>query len=60
MFSDFIQDFKNVFKGNPLRLIRRYVFLTFYGIIKYLPTPVGDILRAVYLKFFLKKILPRC
>jgi len=56
MLDNFSQDFKNTFDGNPFKLILRYVFLTLYGVLKYLPTPIGDILRAIFLKFFLKKI----
>ncbi len=56
MLDEFNKDFKNVFNGNPLTVLQRYIFLTIYGIFKYLPTPIGDILRAVFLKLFLKKI----
>ena len=56
MLRDILQDYKNVFQGNIFSLIKRYVFLTLYGILKYLPTPFGDILRAMYLKLFLKKL----
>ena len=56
MLKDFLIDYKNVFKGNVLALLKRYVFLTFYGFLKYLPTPIGDVLRTVYLKLFLKKL----
>lgn len=56
MFNDFSQDFKNVFNSNPFYVFNRYFFLTFYGILKYLPTPIGDIVRAIFLKFYLRKI----
>ena len=56
MFNSFSHDYKNVFKGNLFGVIKRYIFLTIYGIFKYLPTPGGDILRALYLKLFLKRI----
>lgn len=56
MIDDFSKDFNNTFDGNPFKLILRYIFLTLYGVLKYLPTPIGDILRALYLKLFLKKI----
>lgn len=56
MIKDLLQDYKNVFRGSLFALFKRYFFLTFYGILKYLPTPIGDFLRAIYLKFFLKKL----
>lgn len=56
MFRDILHDYKIVFKGNIFAILKRYVFLTFYGLLKYLPTPIGDIVRAIYLKLFLKKI----
>lgn len=56
MLDDFLQDYKNVFMGNVFSLVKRYIFLTVYGIFKYLPTPLGDIFRSLWLKFFLKKI----
>ena len=56
MVNDFLQDYKNVFKDNLLNVIKRYFFLTLYGVFKYLPTPIGDVLRAGFLKFFLRKI----
>ena len=56
MLSDFLHDYKNVFDGSFISLLRRYTFLTIYGILKYLPTPIGDILRGIYLKLFLKRI----
>ena len=56
MFDDFLQDYKNVFNGSFISIFRRYIFLTLYGFLKYLPTPIGDILRGFYLKFFLKQI----
>lgn len=56
MFNEFLQDYKNVFGGNIFYLVKRYIFLTLYGILKYLPTPIGDILRGLYLKLFLKKL----
>ena len=56
MLKDFLIDYKNVFKGDMIALLKRYIFLTFYGFFKYLPTPIGDILRAAYLKLFLKKL----
>lgn len=55
MFNNFREDFNNVFAGNLLGLLKRYIFLTFYGLFKYLPTPMGDIFRSVYLKLFMKK-----
>lgn len=51
-----MEDCKNVFKGNILVILQRYVFLTIYGIFKYLPTPIGDLFRAFYLKLFLKRL----
>lgn len=56
MFEDFLQDYRNIFKKDFFSVIKRYLFLTLYGVLKYLPTPIGDVLRALYLKFFLKKI----
>lgn len=56
MLGDFLHDYKNTFNGSILVLVKRYFFLTFYGILKYLPTPIGDVLRAGYLKFFLKQL----
>lgn len=56
MLSGFLQDYKNNFKSNLWSLLTRYFFLTFYGLFKYLPTPVGDVLRSAYLKFFLKEL----
>ena len=56
MDSDFFQDYKNVFNESLISLLRRYTFLTLYGFLKYLPTPIGDILRGFYLKLFLKRI----
>lgn len=56
MIDDFSKDFNNTFEGNLFKVILRYIFLTLYGFLKYLPTPFGDILRGLFLKFFLKKI----
>ncbi|MBI2996270.1 MAG: acyltransferase [Candidatus Melainabacteria bacterium] len=56
MIKDFLTDFKNVFNGSITSLLKRYLFLTLYGLFKYLPTPIGDILRFIFLKFFLKKL----
>lgn len=56
MFEDFSKDYKNVFGGNIFKVLVRYLFLTLYGILKYLPTPIGDILRGIFLRFFLKKL----
>lgn len=56
MLDHFLEDYKIIFNKSIFYLIRRYVFLTFYGIVKYLPTPIGDILRGLYLKLFLKKL----
>ena len=56
IINDFLTDFKNVFNGNVISLIKRYIFLTLYGLLKYLPTPIGDILRSIYLRLFVKKL----
>lgn len=32
------------------------IFLTFYGFFKYLPPPIGDLFRYVFLKLFIKKL----
>lgn len=56
MLNNFLHDYKNVFNSNPFYLIKRYLFLTIYGIFKYLPTPIGDVLRAAWLKLFFKRI----
>lgn len=56
MLKRFYLDYKIIFGGKPFVLLKRYIYLTFYGLFKYLPTPIGDILRAVCLKFFLKKL----
>lgn len=37
-------------------LTRRYVFLTLYGIVKYIPTPLGDFMRYALLKPFIKQL----
>ena len=56
MLDHFLEDFRNIFKSSPLYLIKRYFFLTTYGVLKYLPTPFGDIIRGLFLKLFLKKL----
>ncbi len=55
MLDNFLSDYKNVFDGNPIKMLYRYTFLTLYGLIKYLPTPFGDVVRGLFLKLFLKK-----
>ncbi len=35
---------------------RRYLFLTIYGLVKYLPTPLGDLLRWAVAKPFLRRL----
>lgn len=42
-----------------LRLIY-YIFFSVYGVVKYLPTPIGDITRFIVLKIFLAKINTYC
>lgn len=37
-------------------LPRRYLYLTLYGLVKYVPTPLGDVLRYLVLKLFIKKL----
>lgn len=37
--------------------MKRYFYLTVYGAVKYLPTPVGDLLRYMVLRCFVKKLL---
>ena len=32
------------------------LFFTFYGLVKYIPSPLGDILRYVFAKPFIKKM----
>jgi len=56
MLNNYLCDCKNMFKNNIFSIAKRYIFLTFYGIFKYLPSPLGDILRMFYLKIFLKKL----
>jgi acetyltransferase-like isoleucine patch superfamily enzyme len=34
----------------------RFLYLTIYGAVKYLPTPAGDILRYAVLKLFMKRL----
>jgi len=36
--------------------VKRYIYATVYGIVKYLPTPVGDLLRFVVLRCFMKRL----
>lgn len=56
MVNNFSNDYKNVFGNNPLSLVRRYFFLTVYGVVKYLPTPFGEVFRTLLLKLFVKKL----
>lgn len=37
-------------------LAKNAIFFFIYGIAKYIPTPIGDVLRYLVLKFFLKEI----
>jgi acetyltransferase-like isoleucine patch superfamily enzyme len=37
--------------------IDRYFYLTVYGLVKYLPTPIGDFLRFLVLKPFCRRLL---
>lgn len=37
-------------KNQRLALLMRYLYLTIYGIVKYIPTPCGDLLRYLVLK----------
>ena len=36
--------------------LRAFVFRTLYGCVKYLPTPIGDVLRYLCLKPFMKRL----
>jgi acetyltransferase-like isoleucine patch superfamily enzyme len=38
------------------RYFVRYCYLTIYGLVKYLPTPIGDILRYLVLKLFCSRL----
>lgn len=36
--------------------LKTAVFQTIYGMVKYIPTPIGDVFRIVVLKIFMKKL----
>ena len=37
-------------------MLKRYFFLTLYGVVKYLPTPIGDVFRWLVLKPFVGRL----
>jgi acetyltransferase-like isoleucine patch superfamily enzyme len=55
MLTPLIHGGETGFIGTSLSLVRRYTFLTVYGVVKYLPTPIGDVLRSLWLKLFMKR-----
>jgi len=48
--------FKNPYGYSLWDYVREGGFLTLYGIVKYLPPPVGDLLRCLVLKLFVGKL----
>jgi len=42
--------------ASALPLLRRYAFLTVFGLVKYVPTPIGDVLRYLVLKPFMRRL----
>jgi len=55
MYKTLISEVRKAF-ASPWQLLKRYLFLTLYGVFKYLPTPFGDVLRWLCLKPFLKRL----
>ena len=56
MLKTMATEMGRAFGNNPARIVKRYLFLTLYGLCKYLPSPIGDALRWLCLKPFLRKL----
>jgi len=56
MDNPLIAEIKNTFGSGYWSLLRRYIYLTAYGLFKYVPSPIGDILRGAFLKLFFKRL----
>lgn len=49
-------DITKIYTFMKREYLKEIVFFFFYGFVKYLPTPIGEILRFLVLKCFLKEI----